>query len=115
MVVVPAGSFTMGSPESEPERLDNEGPQHTVTISQPFAVGKWTVTVDQYAAFVGDRGAKPSRVIQLVGSDPVVEVTWEEAKAYAAWAPVPPLRWPASGTARRRRPPAEYYSARREL
>jgi len=42
MVVVPAGSFMMGSPEDEPEReyLQNgtESPQHTVTIAKPFAV-----------------------------------------------------------------------------
>ena len=38
MVVVPAGSFTMGSPASEQDRRDNEGPQHVVTIARPFAL-----------------------------------------------------------------------------
>jgi len=46
MVVVPAGSFTMGSPESEKGRNTWEGPQHVVTFAQPFAVGKFEVTVD---------------------------------------------------------------------
>jgi hypothetical protein len=65
MVVVPAGSFTMGSPKNgsptirpaknEPGRFENEGPPHTVTIAKPFAVGKFHVTVDQFAAFVADR------------------------------------------------------------
>ena len=44
MVVVPAGSFAMGSPESEPQRESYEGPQHRVTIAKPFAVGKFAVT-----------------------------------------------------------------------
>src|SRR5690348_6143908 len=46
MMVVPAGSFTMGSPSSEPERSDDEGPQHMVTIARPFAVGRFEVTFD---------------------------------------------------------------------
>jgi formylglycine-generating enzyme required for sulfatase activity len=56
MVVVPGGSFTMGSPESEEGRRNDEGPQHTVTIGRPFAVGKFHVTVDQFAAFVAATG-----------------------------------------------------------
>src|SRR5215831_16775349 len=43
MVVVPAGSFTMGSPETEPERRENESPLHKVTIARPFAVGRHAV------------------------------------------------------------------------
>src|SRR5205823_14111355 len=40
MIVAPAGKFTMGSPESETVRSNDEGPQHEVTIGQPFALGK---------------------------------------------------------------------------
>ena len=43
MIVVPAGSFFMGSPESEEGHDDEEGPQHRVTILEPFAVGKHEV------------------------------------------------------------------------
>jgi formylglycine-generating enzyme required for sulfatase activity len=43
MVVVPAGNFKMGSPADEPER-DTEEAQVRVTISTPFAVGKYAVT-----------------------------------------------------------------------
>lgn len=39
MVVIPAGSFTMGSPANEPERYSDEGPQRRVTIG-PFAIGR---------------------------------------------------------------------------
>jgi hypothetical protein len=49
--VVPAGSFTMGSPASEPGRFDTKGPQRQVTIRQ-FAVGKFDVARGQWAAFV---------------------------------------------------------------
>ena len=52
MVVVPAGSFTMGSPVGEKDRSDDEDPQHKVTIGKPFAVGKLHVTVDQFDVFV---------------------------------------------------------------
>jgi formylglycine-generating enzyme required for sulfatase activity len=42
MTVVPAGKFMMGSPENEPGRFSDEGPQREVTIAKPFAVGKFT-------------------------------------------------------------------------
>ena len=41
MVVVPAGSFAMGSPNNEKARDNNEGPQHQVTITRSFAFGKF--------------------------------------------------------------------------
>src|ERR1700682_2161406 len=47
MIVVPAGSFTMGSPERELGRNSWEGPQHVVTFTRPFAVGRFEVTVHQ--------------------------------------------------------------------
>src|SRR5262245_31143687 len=56
MVVLPAGSFTMGSPESEKGRNSWEGPQHVVTFARPFAIGKFEVTVDQFAVFVRETG-----------------------------------------------------------
>ena len=56
MMVVPAGSFTMGSPTSEPGRSADEGPQHTVTIARPFAVGRFEVTFDEWDACAADGG-----------------------------------------------------------
>jgi formylglycine-generating enzyme required for sulfatase activity len=92
MVVVPAGSFTMGSPEKEEGRVPDEGPQHEVKIARPFAVGKLHVTVDQYREFVGDTGYEKLRECHWSspgfaqdGTHPVVCVTWEDAKAYAEW------------------------------
>ena len=52
MVVVPAGSFLMGSPHDEEKRQKNEGPRHRVTIAKPFAVGKYEVTRREFGAFV---------------------------------------------------------------
>ncbi|MFQ5954487.1 MAG: formylglycine-generating enzyme family protein, partial [Kiloniellales bacterium] len=56
MVVVPAGSFTMGSPEGEKDREADEGPQHGVTIPRAIAMGKYEVTRGEFAAFVGETG-----------------------------------------------------------
>jgi formylglycine-generating enzyme required for sulfatase activity len=100
MVVVPAGSFTMGPPDDEKGRRSDEGPQHVVTIGRPFAVGKLHVTVEQFAAFVRDTAYAPGskcyandsfnnswRAPGFVqqGSHPVVCVTWKDAKAYVDW------------------------------
>jgi formylglycine-generating enzyme required for sulfatase activity len=56
MVVVPAGSFIMGSPEGEEGRQSEEGPQRKVTIVKPFAVGKYEVTRGEFAIFVRETG-----------------------------------------------------------
>ena len=106
MVVVPAGSFTMGSPSSEEGRYDDEGPQHRVTIAEPFAVGKYEVTRAQFARFVKETGysagnscatferkeykVRSGRGYQNPGyrqgkHHPVVCVSWRGAKAYVRW------------------------------
>ena len=56
MVVVPAGSFTMGSPSHEEGRDSDEGPQHRVTIRAPFAVGKYEVTFSEWDVCVAAGG-----------------------------------------------------------
>ncbi len=88
MVVVPAGSFTMGSPSSEPERFDSEGPQHEVRIAKPFAVGRFEVTFAEWDACVADGGCggyKPRDRGWGRGSRPVIYVSWNDAKAYVKW------------------------------
>jgi formylglycine-generating enzyme required for sulfatase activity len=88
MVVVPAGSFMMGSPTSEPGHSADEGPQHTVTIARPFAVGRFSVTFDEWDACAGDGGCngyKPSDEGWGRGRRPVINVSWDDAKAYVAW------------------------------
>ncbi len=65
MVVVPAGAFLMGSPENEADRDANEGPQRRVTITRPFALGRFELTVDQFAAFVAETGYDAGTVCDL--------------------------------------------------
>ncbi|MDE0390693.1 MAG: SUMF1/EgtB/PvdO family nonheme iron enzyme [Rhodospirillales bacterium] len=88
MVVVPAGSFMMGSLRSESGRSDNEGPQHRVTISEPFAVGRYEVTFAEWDACVAGGGCNGHRP-NSYGHDRVLKavsyVSWEDAKAYVHW------------------------------
>ncbi|GAB2175712.1 hypothetical protein DLREEDagr8_12700 [Dongia sp. agr-C8] len=56
MVVIPAGSYMMGSPDGEKGRSESEGPQHKETIPRAFAIGKFEVTVGQYRQFVAATG-----------------------------------------------------------
>ena len=54
-VLIPAGTFLMGSPENEAERSDNEV-QHEVEITRPFSMGVYQVTQDEYQRLApGDR------------------------------------------------------------
>ena len=92
MVVVPAGSFVMGStPEVDPY-FPEEGPQREVTIQSSFAVGKTEVTWTQWEACVldgGCDGAGPERADLEFdwgkGTRPVINVDWSDAKSYAEW------------------------------
>jgi formylglycine-generating enzyme required for sulfatase activity len=88
MVVVPAGSFTMGSLAGEEDHSSNEDPQHSVTISKPFAVGRFAVTFDEWDACVADGGCngyKPDDKGWGRGRQPVINVSWDRAKAYVTW------------------------------
>jgi formylglycine-generating enzyme required for sulfatase activity len=87
MVVVPAGTFTMGSPADEPQRY-NEEAQVRVSISEPFAVGRFAVTFDEWDACFTDGGCngyKPHDRGWGRGKQPVINVNWDDAKAYTAW------------------------------
>ena len=88
MVVVPAGSFMMGSPESEEDRWNYEGPRHRVSIARPFAMGVHEVTFEEWDACVADGacgGHRPDDAGWGRESRPVMRVTWEAAQSYVAW------------------------------
>jgi formylglycine-generating enzyme required for sulfatase activity len=88
MVMVPAGSFMMGSPPSEKDRKRTEGPQHRVTISTAFAVGKYEVTFAEWDACVADGGCNGYRPKDLGwgrGDRPVFNVSWNDAHAFVNW------------------------------
>jgi formylglycine-generating enzyme required for sulfatase activity len=106
MVVIPSGSFTIGSPLAETDSLQNEGPQKRITFSQPFAVGRAEVTRGQFRAYVERSGAQPGtgcrswdgrewrhddrRSWMSAGftqddSHPVVCVSWDDIVGYVQW------------------------------
>ncbi len=85
MVEVPAGTFRMGSPKSEPGRNSNER-QHTVTIARPFRIGRTEVTFAEYDIFVATTGRpRPLDRGWGRGKRPVIYVSWWDAFAYADW------------------------------
>ena len=88
LVPVPPGSFAMGSPRSEKGRSHDEGPVRRVTISEPFAVGKYEVTFAEWDACVsagGCGGHRPSDSGWGRGNRPVIDVSWKDAQAYVVW------------------------------
>ena len=88
MVVVPAGSFTMGSPSSEQGREGDEGPAYRVTIPAPFAVGKYEATFSEWDACVsagGCGGHRPDDKGWGRGARPATGVSWKDARAYVRW------------------------------
>ena len=87
MVVVRAGSFTMGSPPSESGRDGDEGPQRKVSIPRAFAVGKFEVTFAEWDACVAEGGCvhKPRDKGWGRGRQPVIDVNWQDARTYVAW------------------------------
>jgi formylglycine-generating enzyme required for sulfatase activity len=85
MVVVPAGSFMMGSPAGK--GADDEHPQHLVTIARPFAIGKFEVTFDEFdtCAELGGGCTRPYDYGWGRGDRPVVSVSWDDAQKYLSW------------------------------
>ncbi len=98
LVLIPPGSFVMGVPPGEDDREGVPGysdgdarPQHTVTITRAFWLGRYPVTRGGYAAFVQDTGYQGGRAswrdpaFPQTDRDPVVDVSATDATAYAAW------------------------------
>ncbi len=87
MVEVPAGEFMMGSPDSERGRNKDEGPRHKVTFAKPFAVGKFEVTFAEWDACVTAGGCthKPEDQGWGRGRRPVINVSYDDARQFAAW------------------------------
>ena len=88
MVVIPAGEFMMGSPDWETGRFSDEGPRHRVRIPEAMAVGKFEVTFEEWDTCVaggGCGGHRPRDAGWGRGRHPVINVSWEDAKAYVGW------------------------------
>jgi formylglycine-generating enzyme required for sulfatase activity len=80
LVLIPKGKFTMGSPQSEESRRDDET-QHEVTISKDYYLGVYEVTQAQYEKVVGKNPSLYQGAI--VGNEntdlPVENVSWDDA------------------------------------
>jgi len=116
MKIVPAGSFVMGTDASivdqvkwstdiERQRLTWETPRMSVTIAQPFALGVFEITRDQFEVFIKATGRKiepgctiwkgdwirskdqtwDKNDLEQRGDHPVVCIDWIDAQAYADW------------------------------
>src|SRR5687767_13359759 len=101
MVVIPAGSFTIGSPADEPDRRDNEV-QRPITFRRAFAIGKTEVTWDQWEACVRDRWCDGPGVELTLRTDadgtpnkafidwgrgarPAIGMSWFDAQNFVGW------------------------------
>lgn len=101
MAVIPAGSFVMGSPETEAHRGGDEG-RHAVTFDYDFAVAATPITWDQWEACARDgacdgpgveaalrTGFNGEPIADYVdhgrGSRPAVGLSWWDAQAYVGW------------------------------
>ena len=83
-VSIPAGTFMMGSPASEVDRSDDEI-QHEVKLSA-FKMSAYEVTFEQYDVFcVATKREKPSDEGWGRGQRPVINVSWDDATAFAKW------------------------------
>ena len=114
MVLIPAGEFLMGSPDSDKDARDDEKPQHHVRITKPFYLGTYHVTQRQFRWFVSETGYRtdaekrenPARYdwnphknafdfnedyswrnvgFELTEEHPVVCVSWNDAVAFCKW------------------------------
>jgi formylglycine-generating enzyme required for sulfatase activity len=106
MVPIPAGSFEMGSPESEKGRSKDESPQHKVTLTEPFWMGKCEVTWNEFELWMypGMKKGKPGDAPEIadavthptkpyvemsfgMGKDgfPAISMTQHAANTYCKW------------------------------
>lgn len=101
MIGIPAGRFRMGTQANQPGHKETEGPVDA-NIEQPYAIGRFEVTRDQFMAFVNETRAQSassclvngrmtsgatymSPGYEQAGNHPVVCVGYRDARAYAAW------------------------------
>ncbi len=99
MVVLPAGTFTMGTPEDEVGHEPDESPQHPVTFAHPVAISRFQVLAGEWQAYLRDTGYvmpdgddRPGRECkagipryEYTARHPAVCMDLEEARAYVVW------------------------------
>lgn len=84
LVRIPAGTFLMGRYPGEQDSLSDEDPQHSVTISQDFYMGKYEVTQQQWLAVMGSwrPGKAPSSENGVGNTYPVYYVSWNDVQNF---------------------------------
>ena len=87
MIVVPVGQFRMGASENEAGSTPDERPQHLVTLTNSFSVGRFAVTFDEWDACIAAKGCsyRPSDQNWGRGKRPVISIRWDDAKEYVGW------------------------------
>lgn len=80
LVFIPPGTFRMGSPSNELDRVNNEGPQISVTITRGFWMGRFPVTQGDYLAIMGNN---PS-FFKGDTNRPIDYLFWQDATNYCA-------------------------------
>jgi formylglycine-generating enzyme required for sulfatase activity len=86
MVVLRAGEFMMGSPDTEEGHRQVEGPQHAVSIAKSFAVSKYEITFEEWDICAASRGCPAGVGDEGFGRGmrPVINVNWNEAQQFVA-------------------------------
>jgi formylglycine-generating enzyme required for sulfatase activity len=99
MVVLPAGTFTMGTPDDEVGREPDESPMHAVTFAKSFAMSRFQITAGEWDSYVNESGVtiangdtRPGR--ECIASkprypqsprQPAVCMNFDDVKNYVAW------------------------------
>jgi formylglycine-generating enzyme required for sulfatase activity len=79
LVLIPDGEFLMGSPKSDPDHYDDEGPQHRVTISKPFYMGVYEVTQAQWRSVMGTEPWKGKHWTRPGDNNAASHINWIQA------------------------------------
>lgn len=104
MVVIPAGQFVQGAPQTDADRLANEGPLRLVAIDYDLAISRYEITRAQFASFAADTGHAGVGCKTYTGgwetavdrswrspgfeqddTHPVTCISWNDAQAYIEW------------------------------
>lgn len=84
LAVIPAGRFLMGS--AGDDRRFGELARYRVEIERPFAIGRYTITAEEFAVYTRAAGLVwPDHLIQSEGRQPVINITSLDARGYLAW------------------------------
>ena len=80
MLWIEPGTFMMGSPPEEPGRSEHEGPQHEVTITRGFYLGKYELTQGQWQSVMGTTPWAGQAMVQENPNNPAVWISWDQVQ-----------------------------------